>query len=210
MSKKLVSIVSIVVASLIVLTACQVVKDVSNTLANIKRLEFKLGNINNFSLSGVNLSNKSQLNDFSVTDALKLTNAYKNKSLDSRFTLNVKARNPNDGNGTAPKTSATIQNMQWKLFIDDVETISGDLNSPVVVPGSGQESVIPLNINLDLYDFFSNRSYDNLLNLALTLAGNKSTESKVKLSIKPTVSTSIGPISYPGWLTVVDKEWTNQ
>jgi hypothetical protein len=67
-----------------------------------------------------------------------------------------------------------------------------------------------LNINLDLYDFFSNRSYDNLITLALTLAGNKSTQSKVRLSIKPTVSTSIGPISYPGWLTVVDKEWTNQ
>jgi hypothetical protein len=31
--------------------------------------------------------------------------------------------------------------------------------------------------------------------------------SKVKMDIKPSINTSIGPINYPSRITVVDKEW---
>ena len=68
--------------------------------------------------------------------------------------LNVDAKNPNDGTGGYKKSDATLQNFKWRLFLDDKETISGDIDQPVVVPGTGDVTTIPLRINIDLMKFF--------------------------------------------------------
>jgi hypothetical protein len=43
---------------------------------NLQRLQFKLGSVNNFTLSGINLNKISSKYDFSVTDAAKLVNSF--------------------------------------------------------------------------------------------------------------------------------------
>jgi hypothetical protein len=62
-------------------------------------------------------------------------------------------------------------------------------------------------MSLDLYEFFGNKGYESVINLALALGGVSGSAAKVKLDIKPTVNTAIGPISYPNRLTIIDKEW---
>jgi len=190
-------------------SACNVIKDISKTIENIQRLEFKLGSVKDFSLAGVNLSRVNSLGDLSISQGLKLTNSFRKKELPADFTLMLNAKNPNDGTGGSKETKATIKNIDWRLFIDGVETISGVVNDNIVVPGTGSAVDIPIRMDLDLYDFFGNKGYDRLINLAMALGGSKGSSSKITLDIKPTVSTGIGDIRYPGRIKVVDKQWKN-
>ena len=177
---------------------------VYQTITNMSRLQFKVGAVSGFQIVGVSVSDKSKLNDFSAIDLLKLTSSFAGGSLPASFVLNVEAKNPNDGTGGYNRTDATLQNFKWRLFLDDKETISGDLDQPVTVPGTGEVTDIPLRINIDLLKFFKDKSYNDLANLALALGGSKGSSSKITLYATPTVSSPFGNITYPGELKLVD------
>lgn len=181
---------------------------VYQTMVNLSRLKFKINNVNNFSLAGVQLGNKRSLQDFTTMEALRLTSAFAKGSLPATFTLNIDALNPNDGKGGYPKTSATLKSFPWRLMLQDKETISGGLSSPVTVPGTGESIVIPLGISIDLYSFFRDRGYNDLLNLALNLGGAGGDPSKVALYAKPTVTSSVGDLTYPQEIKIVSYEYT--
>lgn len=177
---------------------------VYQAITNISRLQFKLGSVNGFEINGISFSGKSKISDFNAIDVLKLSSAFAGGSLPASFVLNVEAKNPNDGTGGYPKTDATIQNFKWRLFLDDKETITGDLDQPFIVPGTGDVSVIPLRVNIDLMKFFKDKGYDSILNLALALGGSQGSSSKITLFATPTVSSPFGNITYPGELKIVD------
>lgn len=197
----------IVVAISLAINSCNVVKDISNAVTNISKLQFKLDNVTGFRLAGIDLSNKSSIKDISVMDGLKLTNAFATKSFPAEFVLNVGAKNPNDGTQGNRQSDATITSLDYRLLIDDVPTISGDITAPIGIPGNGQSVNIPLRMGLDLYKFFGDRGYESIANLALAIGGVSGSSARLKLDMKPTVKTAIGPITYPSRLTVIDKEW---
>lgn len=182
---------------------------VYETMVNLSRLKFKLGAVNNFTVSSINISTKSSLQDFNAMELLNLTQVIATGKLPASFTLNVEAKNPNDGTGGYPKTDATLKAFPWRLEIDNVETISGNIGTPVPVPGSGEVTNIPLEMNIDLIEFFGNKGFDNLLNLALALGGQQGSSAKLSLFATPTVSSPLGDIKYPGELKIVDQSFTN-
>ena len=119
--------------------------------------------------------------------------------------------NPDTGaGGSSGSSPVTLSGLAWTLLIDSTETISGDLASPVAVPGRGQRVTIPLRMNLDLYKFFGQRGYEGLLNLAMGIGGSSPNLSRVQLRAKPTIQTSMGPVTYPGTITIVDSEFRGQ
>lgn len=181
---------------------------VYETLTNVSRLKFKVGTVNGFELNGISFSGKSKLADFNALDAIKLTAAFTQGSLPASFILNVEAKNPNDGTGGYRKSDATIQNFKWRLFLDDKETISGELDEPLTIPGTGEISTIPLKINIDLMKFFKDKGYESIVNLALALGGVQGSSSKITLYATPTVSSPFGNITYPGELKLVDTEFS--
>ncbi|MFC2131031.1 hypothetical protein ACFLSQ_06315 [Bacteroidota bacterium] len=199
--------VFVYIIALSILTSCVDLKKVTQTLTNLKRLEFKLQDIDNFRLNNINISNKKSISDFSITDGMKLVQIFNSNKLPTEFILNIAAKNPNDGKGGSRKTTSTISGLDWNLYIDNKLTVSGDMNKSIDIPGTGESTVIPLKIKLDLYEFFGDKGYNDVINLALALGGVSGNTSRLKLDIKPTVSTSIGQITYPGRITVIDKEF---
>ena len=182
---------------------------VYQTIVNISRLKFKLGVVNNFSLSGINLTNKKSINDFGSMELLKLAASFTNGSMPATFTLNVNALNPNDGTGGYPQTNATIVSFPWRLMINDKETVTGDIGSPFTVPGTGQAAVIPIQITLDLYKIIQSKNYQDILNLAMSLGGyGGSNSTNLALFAKPVVSSPIGNISYPQELKIISYDYT--
>lgn len=181
---------------------------VFQTISNIGRLKFKLGKVSDLTLNGIGLENKSKLSDFSAVDLLKLSSAFAQGSLPVNFTLNVEAVNPNDGTGGYPNTNATIKSFAWRLVLDNRETVFGNILQPVIVPGTGETIKIPLQINLDLMNFFKDKGYESLINLALNLGGYGSSATKIELYAKPVVSTLFGDLSYPQEIKIVDFEFT--
>jgi hypothetical protein len=173
-------------------------------------LQFKLGKVHNFKLAEVSLSDKLNLNDIGVMDMAKLVAAFSSGVLKTQFTLDLLARNPNDGTGGTPNTSAVIKALEWKLYLDQKEVLQGNLNKGIEIPGVGQETVIPVEVAFDLLKFFHGENLNSLINLALVLGGKQGSSSRLELKIKPTVDTIFGPITYPDEITVVDKEFRSQ
>lgn len=187
----------------IVFSSCSVYQ----TFKNISRLKFQLGSVNNLLLNGVSVSNKSRLQDFSAMDLLNFTTAVTNKKLPVSFTLNVLAQNPNNGTGGYPRTDVSLKSFAWKLLIDDKETITGNISSPVSVPGVGEATTFPLTMQLDLFQFFGDKGYQGLIDLALRMSGNSGAPLNVKLVAKPTISSMLGDITYPNDITIIQKEY---
>lgn len=179
------------------------------TFQNISRLKFKLGSVNNLLLTGIDVTTKTRLQDFSASEILKLSTAVLNKKMPVSFVLNVDAVNPNDGTGGKPKTDYQLTKFPWTLLIDDKETISGDIDSPISVPGTGQSVKFPLKIQLDLFSFFGNKSYEDLAKLVLRMSGRSGEPMNIKLVAQPTINSPLGSLTYPGQLTIVDKTYTD-
>lgn len=181
---------------------------VYETFVNLSRLKFKLGQINNFTINGISISNKSKLSDFSTGDILKLSSAFAQGRLPVSFSLNVEAKNPNTGSGGFKRTGATLKSFPWRLLINDKETISGNIASEVSIPGTGETTPIQIQMTLDLVNFFKDNGYESLLNLALNIGGYGGSSSKLTLYAKPVVSTALGDLQYPDELKIVDYEFT--
>lgn len=179
-------------------------------LADLKRLQFKLDNVNNFRLAGVDVSRAAGKGDISAMDVINLGASVLQKRMPAEFTLNVAARNPNDASGGRQATSIFLRKIAWTLSIDDRTTISGVTDQRLQIPGTGQTVVIPLTISLDLYKFFGDRGVDDLINLALAIGGRNGSASRLKLSARITAEVPpLGPFEYPGDITIVDKNFTN-
>ena len=182
---------------------------VYETMINISRLKFKLGDVNNFQVSGVNISNKTRIEEINPVDLLRISSDFASGRLPVSFILNVEAKNPNDGTGGYPKTDATLKSFPWRLEIDGKETIAGNIGSPVSVPGTGELTYIPITMSLDLIEFFNSQGYESLINLIFSIGGSEGTASRLTMIATPTVSSPLGDIKYPGEITIVDQTFTN-
>jgi hypothetical protein len=194
---------------LIFLSGCAAMQQIQDALLNVKRLQFKLDSVAPGSLAGINLAAIDSPAKISIQDGLKLVAAFKQKSLPLYMTLHVAAKNPNDGGGGSSKRTALLKALAWTLKIDGKETITGDIPSPIEIPGTGQTTIIPLQLSLDLYKFFNDQGYENILNLALAIAGKEGSASRLTLTAVPTVSVAGFDVAYPGQIEIVDKEFTN-
>jgi hypothetical protein len=184
------------------ITGCSVF----NYFKNLAELKYKLGSIGNFQIIGIPVTNKTKLSDFTATDLFKLTSAFAGKKLPVTFVLNVEAFNPNSGNKPADE-SVSITDFPWRLIIDDKETIAGNINSPINVPGGNQTKIFPLQMEVDLFGFFGNQGYEKIINLALKLGNQDGTPTDIKLVAQPTISTSFGKLKSPGEITIISKEF---
>jgi hypothetical protein len=187
--------------------SCAALTDMASVIANLQRLKFKIGSVRNFRLLGLDISNKSKLSDLSAADILKIAQSYNTKRLPVEFVVDVLAINPNDGTQGTRKTASTLTGLECRLLIDDNPTITGNIDNPVEIPGTGQESVIPLRLSLDLLQFFGGRRYEDLVGLALAIGGRDRSGTRIALDAQPTVSTPLGPITYPGRVTIVSTEF---
>lgn len=189
------------------LTACSTLRDINNSLNTLSKLEFKLGQVNNFRLAGVDITKMSDPSRLSIADGIALGRAFAQKSINATFTLNVDAKNPNTGTNGTKQSVVTLKDLDWRMLIDDKQTVSGNLGRPFDIPGNGQTVAVPLNVSLDLYTFFADKGYDGILNLAMALGGQHGSAARIKLDAMPTVNTPFGAIAYPSRIVIVDKEF---
>ncbi len=208
MKNKYFHVLSALIIIVLLSSGCSSFQNILNTLENVRRLKFKLYNIDNFNLCGVNLSSKVQISDFSFSEAAIITSSFASNKLPAQFVLNVEAVNPNDGSGGSQQTSATLTSFEWALYIDNAETVKGNVNEPIEIPGRGSSTIIPLTISIDLYEFFASKSYEGIVNIALALGGVSSSPARLKLIARPKVSTIFGEL-YMGTVTITDKEFSN-
>lgn len=206
MPKKSLMIASVAAAALL-LQGCAELGEIARALTSLKRLQFRLAGVGEFTLAGVAIGPKSRAGDFTIEDGVRLLAAFKERRLPARFRVDVEARNPNDGTEGSTRTVSTLTRFDWRLLIDGRPTVSGGINRAIEIPGSGQATVLPLRVELDLYEFFGQGGYRDLLELALALGGRSRDIRRVALEAKPSVSTPLGEIAWPEPVTIVSHEF---
>lgn len=205
MKRFLVMIVSIS-CSIIFFQGCAFLQNIST----MKQVQFRIGSVSGVSIGGVNVSGKSKVTDFSVSETIALANRVASKSLPLSLTVNLEAKNPNEsvqGNGISMNGIATLQSLEWRLLIDGVPTISGIVQGPITLPAGGETVMIPITTEFNLFSVFEERGYAGMAKLAFALANPGSSNVKVTVDAKPVIETFLGNMNYPGRITIIEKEF---
>lgn len=205
MKRFMVMIVSIS-CSIIFFQGCAFLQNIST----MKQVQFRIGSVSGVSIGGVNVSGKSKVTDFSVSETIALANRVASKTLPLSLTVNLEARNPNESvqsNGVSMNGLATLQSLEWRLLIDGVPTISGIVQGPITLPAGGETVMIPITTEFNLFSVFEERGYAGMAKLAFALANPGSSNVKVTVDAKPVIETFLGNMNYPGRITIIEKEF---
>jgi hypothetical protein len=176
-----------------VFTGCAEVMDQLNKMANFTKCQFRLVSVEKVKLAGVPLQG-AQVSDISIINMAKLTAAFAGGSLPLHFTLNLEAKNPNS-------SPAGMNKMEWIALMDDSELTSGLLEKAVEIPANGT-GAIPLVVGVDLKNILSGKSLNSLINLALNIAGEGTSPSKLTMKLKPSMTVAGQELVYPDYVTV--------
>ncbi len=183
------------IVGLVLLSGCKTLSEV----AALRKVNFELDRVTEVRLAGIDVSRVRSYEDLGMMDVARLSAAVVSKKLPLDLVVHVRAENPPDN-----RVEARLARLDWTLLLDDQETVSGVYDEPVsFAPGEARD--LPISVSVDLVQFFD-RSAQDLVELALAIAGQGGAPKRISLKVVPTVDTPIGPIRYPEPLTIVSKE----
>ncbi len=174
---------------MVLVEGCSVLRQLQE-MKNFARCEFRLSTVENITLAGINVQRVKSTRDLTLADAARFALALTQPQLPLNLTLNVEVKNPN-------AETASLNRLEWRLFIDDVELLNSLVEEKVSVAGNGGVSTLPLRISVDLKKALSGRSGEAIGNFALNLAGEGNTPTRFMLRVKPTIDVLGVPVEYP-------------
>lgn len=166
------------------------------SIAALRQVDFAIDRVADVRLAGVTVDRIREVRDLSALELASIGTALSRGDLPLEFQLHVGALNPADNS-----VPARLVQMDWTLLLEDRETISGRVDREVVLE-PGVRGNIPIDIRLDLADFFQKNTRD-MIDLALAVAGAGGAPKRVALRALPTIQTALGPIRYPQPITIV-------
>jgi hypothetical protein len=165
-------------------------------LARLREVDFFLDRISGARLAGVDVERLRGGGGLSGSDVLRVAEAVRRGSVPFDFVLHVGAENP----GENPVAIERVQ-LDWTLWLEDRETVSGVFDRALEL-GPGRTTDLPIDVSLDLYRFFREDASE-LLELAREVVdGSGEASSKLELRARPTLWTELGPLRYPGEVTI--------
>lgn len=173
-----------IAALLLVLSGCATLRQVTA----LRNVEFSLQGARGGTLAGIPVESTRSYEDLDALDVARLAEALSRGELPLEATLLVRAANPADN------VQARLVELDWTLFLDDRETVSGVVDREYVLE-PGEPVTVPVAVRLDLLDFFD-RQLEPLVGLALAAAGAGEPR-RLRLEATPSIETRLGPIRYP-------------
>lgn len=167
--------------------------------AALSSVEFSLDRVSDLRLAGIDLRRIGSFDDLGFSDAAQLALAVSRQELPLDFSLHLLAENPADNS-----TDARLIRMDWTLLLQDRETLSGVFEGDVLLP-PGKPTGVPITISLNLVEFFEGSAQD-MLELALSLAGAGGEPKELALRATPVIDTPLGPMRYSQPITILSRE----
>jgi len=184
---------SLLFAATLLLPGCQTIRE----LAALRSVDFDFGQVGDVRLAGIDLANVHSIGDLGILDGARIAAAVAERKLPLTFTVGVLGTNPESN-----ATTARLIRLDWSLFLDETQTVSGVVDGPIALP-PGETVKIPVGVALDLFEFFD-RSAGDLVKLAGGLTGVSDQATRIRIQATPTVDTPLGPIRYPEPVSIVN------
>lgn len=177
------------------LAGCQTLQQ----FANLRLVDFAINRVTDAELAGVRIDRFRDYEDLTSADLLRIGAAAARQELPFTFDLHLLAENPEENS-----VEARLVKLDWTLFLNDRETVSGIFDQNILIPAGGSQD-IPIQISLDLVRFFDENARD-LVELALAVSGQGGAPQHVRLQAVPTIETPVGPLRYPRPVTIVSRD----
>lgn len=159
-------------------------------LAALRKVGFAFDRVSDVALAGVRLDTIRRYSELSASDAAGILSAVTSQRVPLDLVVHVRAENPKENS-----VQARLVDLQWKFFVDDRQAIEGRFSGEKLLP-PGTPVDIPVSVRFDALEFFHTGARD-LFEAALAIGGWGSTTKPIRLEVVPTISTELGPISYP-------------
>jgi hypothetical protein len=164
-------------------------------LQTFANCDFRLANLANTTLGGVNVQNVRSISDLNLAQAAKITQSYASGSLPLNLIVNMEVKNPN-------VTTAAMNSVDWIMLIDDKEIVDGTVNERIQISADGGVTNLPIRISTDLRKVLSGMPAEQAVNMGLGLSGNGGKPTRVTLKIKPSIMVGQTVLKYPGYIKV--------
>ena len=149
----------VVAAALLSLPGCATLQQ----LVALEHVDFSLAGLARVELGGIDVTEVRSAEDIGVMDGLSLAGQVRDGTLPLALTIDVRADNPESN------ADARMVRMDWTLFLDARETISGRVADEVAIP-SGETATFPVQAELDLLEFFEGGATE-LVEVVQSVAG---------------------------------------
>ena len=174
---------------------------VNKQAQQIKALEkctYKILSAENITVGGTALKNIVNTENISLSSLPGLAFGLLRKDVPLRGKLNLEITNPSDND-------ASINEFEYKVLINNQELATGLVNQMVSV-ARGAKTVVPVDVNLNAYQFLSNKKVMDEVSKFLQ-AGPNDAEQKglLTLKIKPSIHVGNTSVKYAGFIKI-DKE----
>jgi len=162
-------------------------------MATLSKCQFRLASVGDTTLVGIRLQGGST--KIGLGSLLLLQEAFATGSLPLHITLNVEVKNPN-------ASAAGMSRMEWVLYMDGNLLTSGILERSISIPGNNGVGTLPMDVTLDLEKVLSGKTLDSMVNLAMDVAGEGASPTRLTMQVKPSMTVGGQTIRYPGTITV--------
>lgn len=168
-----------------------------NQMSQVQQLtlcEFDVNGVDKVRIAGIELDQNMDRSDLNAAQLMQLTAAIFQKEMIVDFDLLLNINNPNS-------KPAAMNRMDYELFIDNKQILTGQMNQAVNV-GANTNASVQMPIQLDLFKVLNNETQSSLVNLAFKLTGDKSDPSEILLKVKPYIKVGGRELAYPGFMNV--------
>lgn len=167
----------------------------------IKALEkctYKIASADQISIAGTDVKSIINNENINLGSLPGLALGFLRKNIALRGKLNMEISNPTGD-------LASINEFEYKILINRQEIATGFVNQNVVIE-SGKTTVVPVDINANVYQFISNgKVMDEVTKFLKARNGGPEQKGIVTLKIRPSFMVGNTLVKYPGFITI-DKE----
>ena len=185
-------------SSLMVLSnRCGVLQQ-AQQMATLVKCDFRIANVQNITLAGVNIQNIQNIQNLqklNVLDYARILGAAASSNLPLSLQLNVEGKNPNS-------SPAGMNKLEWILLIDNIQMTMGSIDNRFIIPPNNGTTIIPLQISVNLKQVLTGKSLDAIANFAFNLAGVGNKPTRITARVKPTIMIGNSPLTYPGYINI--------
>jgi hypothetical protein len=164
-------------------------------LAALRTVTFAFSHVSDVRLAGIPIERVADFGSLGVADAARLAAAVAAKQVPLELVAHVAATNPAENT-----VAARLVDLDWTLFIEDRRSLGGGMGGAVSIE-PGRTVDVPLTVSLDLVQLEGGGARD-LFDMAVAIAGQGSVKKDLRLELRPTIETPLGPIRYPVPVTV--------
>jgi LEA14-like dessication related protein len=174
---------------------------VNKQAQQIKALEkctYKILSAQQVTVGGTDIKNIVNMENINLASLPGLAFGLLRKDVPLRGKLNLEITNPSGDD-------ASINEFEYKVLVNNQELATGFVNQLVSV-AAGSKTVVPVDVNLNAYQFLSNKKVmDDVRKFLQAGSGDAEQKGLLTLKIKPSIRVGGALVKYPGFITV-DKE----